>query len=278
VGSVGGDGGAIGDRVVAPDVVGVGEQRRAARGRRVGGAGGVVGRAVAARGVGQVVVAGGAGSVQRDVAVDQRLAGADGRSAATAAATARLAGMDHVPLVHDLAVAGVDEVVHLGRIAVGLHAVEHDFIGQRRLGVAGEDHQVRTRHALEAGAEIGAGIGDGAIGADRRTQRGTRVRGQGLADRLQRATARVGDEVATDHFQPAEASGEADMLVAVGVDHGVLGNETVAGIAVHGRRIGVDVGEGASLGGGILDAGLGSGGEGHEDGAGQQLRGQRHVQ
>src|SRR5690606_31355294 len=97
-------GGAVGGAVVAPVVVAVAEQRGATRGRAVAAVVGVVGGAVATGAVDHRKAAAGTDGVQGDVAVEQGLADADRRAAASAAATATAGlalGMHPAPLVED---------------------------------------------------------------------------------------------------------------------------------------------------------------------------------
>src|SRR5690606_28970166 len=133
-------------------------------------------------------------AVDGEVALGVALAIADRLGAAVVAATAtraRPGGLDRLPLVEDLAGAGIDEEVHLGRGLVGLDAVERHLVRQLRGNAAAREHDLaRGRGADEAAAEMGAGLNDRLVAADAGAQAGARAGLQGLGHAGELAVAR----------------------------------------------------------------------------------------
>ena len=197
----------VGDGVVAPDVVAV--LVDLARGAAVGGVDGV---ALAAQQVAHLVTAGDGIGAQCDVTRIQGSGGAGGGG-----------GMTVAPALEDPAVAGVDDVGH-----VGVLVAQDDLPCEARSALAARIHHQRAGRQLgEIAAELRT-CGDNGIG---RPQRGTRgqIQGRALGERcrLEAAVARVHDQIAADHRQPGVGAVEADMLGAVGVDDHITGEVLV---------------------------------------------------
>ena len=244
----------IAGQAIAPGVVGIGEHGAVAGGlhRHVGDVATAAGRIAH-------LVAGGAalGGGQGHAADHQRRAGGGSGGAGAGRTTrTRARGVDLVPLVQHLAVRRVDDVVHDRRGLVGLHAVEHDLMGQDRRGTQGVHDLARGGRADERAAEAGTGFDDRLVGADAAGKARAGAGLQGLADLADLAIARLQHEVAADHRQALVGALEAHVFGAVGIDHHVAGDEAVGAGAAHACRGGTcDQRVGAGNGGGLLVAG-----------------------
>src|SRR5690606_4825861 len=173
------DGRGVVDATVAPGVVRIGVDRAHAvlAHAHVGGA------AAAAGLVDQLVAVAAVAGGQGHGALEQAVADAFGRDrvAATALVAARLGGMHFIPLGQDRAVAGIDDVTHLGRGLVGTDAGHGDLVGEHRLRAARVRDQLRARGRVERRGEVAAGRGDRPAAADAGRRARARLGARGRA-------------------------------------------------------------------------------------------------